>query len=187
MCEGVRGVKTSTVRNIKTGRAPNRRVAFVLIRPLTIAGRFDMSVAFTKGDDAKKATNGQTIGFGASANYKLRESLSVQLDLIYAMTSFEFEEGGTASFHTIEFPLLARYTAWEMYGVVPRASLGLNLGANASASVDLEDAATQGVDVSKRCVGFSDRLHHQFRRRRPNGLGRCRCGHSVQAWLYQSD
>ena len=71
----------------------------------------------------------------------------MQLDLIYAMTSFEFEEGGTASFHTIEFPLLARYTAWEMYGVVPRASLGLNLGANASASVDLEDAATQGVDA----------------------------------------
>ncbi|HIA00981.1 MAG TPA: hypothetical protein EYN66_03590, partial [Myxococcales bacterium] len=120
----------------KKARSTNRRVDFVLVKPLTVAGRIDMGITIPMGDDATDASSSTSFAVGTSVNYNIMDSLSVQLDLLYSMSDFSLNADTSISLHRVEFPLSVRYKLWEMYGIVPRVGLGMNLAASVSAKAD---------------------------------------------------
>jgi hypothetical protein len=111
-------------------RAANRRVSFRLVRPFTLAGSFGLGVAIPQGDDSHNMSPGVSFFVGPSATYSIMDFLSVQAELLYAYANVD-----SAILHRLEIPILARVDLWEMYEVIPRASLGMSVGFNLDASL----------------------------------------------------
>jgi len=121
----------------KQARTTNRRVEFVLIRPLTVSADIGLIFTMASGPDGTSGTTG--IMVGATGHYAVLDILTADLGLQFAQRGAT-NDLGSLKMSFIDIPVTATYSGLPPLGPVkPHVGAGLMFSLPLSASLDGED------------------------------------------------
>jgi hypothetical protein len=127
-------------------RAKNRRVDFVVMRPLTFSGDVGLTVTTVSGSDDLKGTVGFIVG--STVHYAITDVISADLGLGYAMRGAK-AESDKFSVGYIDIPVTGHYTLPLPYfgGFKPRVGGGLKFSFLTGAKFNDEDVEVNAMQT----------------------------------------
>ena len=129
----------------KKARATNRRVEFVLVRPLTVSANAGLALTMVSGAEGFSGTTG--IMAGTTGHYAVMDILTADLGLQFAQRGAKSDEG-TLNMSFIDIPITATYTGLPPLGpVTPHVGAGLMFSLPLSASFNGDSASKGGLQT----------------------------------------
>ena len=130
----------------KKARAKNRRVEFVLVRPITISA--DTGVVLTMVSGAKGFSGTTGIMAGATGHYAVMDILTADVGFQFAQRGAK-SDAGTLKMSFIDVPITATYSGLPPLGpVMPHVGAGLMLSLPLSASFEGESVSKGSMQTS---------------------------------------